>query len=83
MKLARYIEEIPFNKNSVITVGTFDGVHLAHQKIIVKLLHVPRERNGRSVVVTFEPHPREVITRANRDMSFSQHCRNVKNYASN
>jgi len=65
MKLARNIKEIPFDKNSVITVGTFDGVHLAHQKIISKVIDYARERNGRSVIVTFEPHPREVITAAN------------------
>ena len=64
MKLARQIKEIPFNKNSIITVGTFDGVHLAHQKIIKEVVSFARERNGRSVVVTFEPHPREVIANA-------------------
>jgi riboflavin kinase/FMN adenylyltransferase len=64
MKLARQIKEIPFNKNSVITVGTFDGVHLAHQKIIQEVVALARKRNGRSVVVTFEPHPREVVAHA-------------------
>ncbi|MCX6121447.1 MAG: bifunctional riboflavin kinase/FAD synthetase [Ignavibacteriales bacterium] len=64
MKLARQIKEIPFNKNSVITVGTFDGVHLAHQKIIQEVVALARKRNGRSVVVTFEPHPREVVAQA-------------------
>jgi riboflavin kinase / FMN adenylyltransferase len=61
MKLARQIKEIPFDKNSIITVGTFDGVHLAHQKIIKEVLVHARKRNCRSVVVTFEPHPREVV----------------------
>ena len=64
MKLARQIKEIPFNKKSVITVGTFDGVHLAHQKIIQEVVALARKRNGRSVVVTFEPHPREVVAHA-------------------
>ncbi|MGD1045557.1 MAG: bifunctional riboflavin kinase/FAD synthetase [Bacteroidota bacterium] len=64
MKLAQQIKEIPFNKNSVITVGTFDGVHLAHQKIIKEVVVLARKRNGRSVVVTFEPHPREVVGNA-------------------
>ena len=62
MKLARRIEEIPFNKNSIITVGTFDGVHLAHQNIIKKVVALAKEKNGRSVVVTFEPHPKEVVS---------------------
>jgi riboflavin kinase/FMN adenylyltransferase len=64
MKLARHIKEIPYNKNSIITVGTFDGVHLAHQKIIKEVVALAREKNGRSVVVTFEPHPREVVANA-------------------
>ncbi|MGD0036602.1 MAG: bifunctional riboflavin kinase/FAD synthetase [Bacteroidota bacterium] len=65
MKLARDIKEIPFDKNSIITIGTFDGVHLAHQKIIREVVALASKRNGRSVVVTFEPHPREVLTNAN------------------
>jgi riboflavin kinase / FMN adenylyltransferase len=61
MRLSRYIEDIPFDKNSVVTIGTFDGVHLAHQKIIGEVVRIAKKRDGRSVVVTFEPHPREVL----------------------
>jgi len=61
MKLARHIEDIPYDKNSIITVGTFDGVHLAHQKIIGKAVELAKKHKGRSVIVTFEPHPREVL----------------------
>jgi riboflavin kinase/FMN adenylyltransferase len=68
MKLARSIEDIPFDKNSIVTVGTFDGVHLAHQKIIGKAVELAKRHNGRSVVVTFEPHPREVLNTASMDM---------------
>jgi riboflavin kinase / FMN adenylyltransferase len=64
MKLARQIKEIPFHRNSAITVGTFDGVHLAHQKIITEVVALAGKKNGRSVVVTFEPHPREVVGNA-------------------
>jgi len=64
MKFARHIEEIPYNKNSIITVGTFDGVHLAHQKIIKEVVTLARTNGSRSVVVTFEPHPREVVSNA-------------------
>lgn len=68
MKLARQINEIPFNNNSVVTVGTFDGVHLAHQKIIKEVVSLAKERNCRSVVVTFEPHPREVVAEVNTEI---------------
>jgi len=68
MKLSRSIEDIPFDKNSIVTVGTFDGVHLAHQKIIGEAVDRAKRRNGRSVVVTFEPHPREVLVTPSTDM---------------
>jgi riboflavin kinase / FMN adenylyltransferase len=61
MLIAHSIAEVPKNANSIITIGTFDGVHLAHQKIIREIVIRARERGGRSVIVTFEPHPKEVL----------------------
>lgn len=61
MIVARGIEELTREKNSVATVGTFDGVHRAHQEIVREVVHRAKMREGRSVVVTFEPHPREVV----------------------
>jgi riboflavin kinase/FMN adenylyltransferase len=55
------LNDIHYVKNSVVTVGTFDGVHLAHQELIRDVVQRARERNGRSVVVTFDPHPKEVL----------------------
>ena len=49
-------------KCPVVTVGTFDGVHLGHQQIIGRLKEVAAEKCGETVVVTFEPHPRMVLT---------------------
>lgn len=56
------LSEISYLKNSVVTVGTFDGVHLAHQQLLREVVERARARNGRSVVLTFEPHPKEVLT---------------------
>lgn len=50
-----------FNSNSIVTVGTFDGLHLGHRKIIDTLVNTGNENNLRKVVVTFEPHPRLVL----------------------
>ncbi len=47
--------------NSVITIGTFDGVHVGHQKIIERLLHSAKHKNLRPVILTFFPHPRMVL----------------------
>lgn len=61
MKIVRALHDVPREKNSVVTVGTFDGVHLAHQEIIREVVNRTRMREGRSVVVTFEPHPKQVV----------------------
>ena len=49
-------------KKPVVTLGTFDGVHLGHRGLIEKVLKEARSRSTRAVVLTFEPHPRTVIS---------------------
>jgi len=61
MKLARQLSEIPYDRNSVVTVGSFDGMHRAHQEILRETVHRARRRSGRSILITFEPHPREIV----------------------
>lgn len=51
----------PKPQHAVVTTGTFDGVHLGHQTIIKRLVDEARAINGESVVVTFDPHPRQVL----------------------
>lgn len=46
---------------TIVTIGTFDGVHIGHQKIIKRLIKVSKERHLKSVVLTFFPHPRMVL----------------------
>jgi riboflavin kinase/FMN adenylyltransferase len=52
---------LPKLKNLCITLGIFDGLHLGHQKIIRRAIEKARELEGTSCVVTFDPHPREVL----------------------
>jgi riboflavin kinase/FMN adenylyltransferase len=61
MRIVRSLNEITHDDNSVVTVGSFDGVHLAHQEIVREVVNRARMREGRSVVVTFDPHPKEVV----------------------
>lgn len=46
----------------VVTIGTFDGVHLGHQKVIDRLKRIAKDRNGETVIFTFYPHPRLVTS---------------------
>ncbi|MDC9721639.1 MAG: bifunctional riboflavin kinase/FAD synthetase [Urechidicola sp.] len=48
-------------KKTIITIGTFDGVHIGHQKIIAQLLEASKKQNEVSVILTFFPHPRMVL----------------------
>ncbi|MDZ7757482.1 bifunctional riboflavin kinase/FAD synthetase [Rhodohalobacter sp.] len=56
-----FLNEAERNLNTVLTVGTFDGVHAGHRVLIKKVVESARERNARSVIVTFDPHPRDII----------------------
>ncbi len=48
-------------KNPIVTVGTFDGVHLGHQRIMQKMVERAQKINGDSLVVTYHPHPLEIL----------------------
>jgi riboflavin kinase/FMN adenylyltransferase len=62
MKVFKGIGEItPEYRSSVITIGNFDGIHLAHQEILQRVVQEARERRARSVVITFDPHPQKVL----------------------
>lgn len=64
MKVHTDIERLPRFRNAVVTIGTFDGVHAGHRQIIKKLQNEARRINGESVIITFHPHPRKVISSA-------------------
>lgn len=59
LKIFRGLSEFNETKKSIVTVGTFDGVHIGHQKIIKKLNSNKKDAN--SVLLTFYPHPRMVL----------------------
>ncbi|RQV99573.1 bifunctional riboflavin kinase/FAD synthetase [bacterium] len=48
-------------RDSAVTVGSFDGVHVGHREVIARLVKTAREHDLRSVVITFETHPRDVM----------------------
>lgn len=61
MEVIRDISQFPTLSHPVVTSGTFDGVHIGHQKILKRVQERARQSNGQSVVITFWPHPRLVL----------------------
>lgn len=61
MKTFSSISEFSTSKKTVVTIGTFDGVHMGHRKILNKVIAEAEVRNEESVVLTFYPHPRFIL----------------------
>ncbi len=61
MKVYTNINDFIGVKNPIVTTGTFDGVHVGHQKIISRLKDVAKQEDGETVLLTFYPHPRMVL----------------------
>lgn len=64
MKVFYGFGELPRFTHPVVTVGSYDGVHLGHRALIERLVAEARAAGGESVVLTFEPHPRITLGRA-------------------
>ena len=56
-----HLNDVERVENTVLTVGTFDGVHEGHRALMETVVEKAKQRNARSVVVTFDPHPRTII----------------------
>ncbi|MBX3164322.1 MAG: bifunctional riboflavin kinase/FAD synthetase [Bacteroidetes bacterium] len=61
-------EHFRIEKPAIVTIGTFDGVHLGHQKILKRLQELKHETGLQTVVLTFEPHPRKVLFPEQKDL---------------
>lgn len=61
MKIYHHIDEFVPVKNAVVTIGTFDGVHIGHRKIISRLKELATASDAETVILTFFPHPRMIL----------------------
>jgi riboflavin kinase/FMN adenylyltransferase len=61
MKIYHHIDEFTPVKNAVVTIGTFDGVHIGHRKIISRIKELAAASGGETVILTFFPHPRMIL----------------------
>ena len=68
MKIYHNLSEFTRLSNAIVTIGTFDGVHYGHQKIIKQLVAKAKADHGESVILTFFPHPRLIIDPENQDL---------------
>jgi riboflavin kinase/FMN adenylyltransferase len=68
MKIYHHLTDFKKLTNAVVTIGTFDGVHFGHQKIVKRLCELARSSGGESVILTFFPHPRMIIDPENQDL---------------
>lgn len=60
-----FLKDIERVENSVVTVGTFDGVHEGHKALIETVVRKAKKKEARSVVISFDPHPRDIINPGN------------------
>ena len=61
MKVHRDISSLPAFRKAVVTIGTFDGVHLGHRQIIAQLKQEAQRIGGETIIITFHPHPRKIV----------------------
>ena len=61
MKVVNDIKNYRSDKKSILTIGTFDGIHIGHQKILKSLVAQAKKENLLANVLTFFPHPRMVL----------------------
>ncbi|WDZ99268.1 bifunctional riboflavin kinase/FAD synthetase [Mucilaginibacter sp. SJ] len=61
MRVYNNIDEFTAVNNAVVTIGTFDGVHIGHRKIISGIKELAESTGGETVILTFFPHPRMIL----------------------
>ena len=62
MKVHQDLTSLPQFKDAIVTMGAFDGVHKGHQQIIQRMKQLAQKVQGETIIITFHPHPRKVIS---------------------
>jgi riboflavin kinase/FMN adenylyltransferase len=61
LQVHKDIKNLPKFRRPVLTIGTYDGVHLGHQYILQRISEIAKAIDGESILLTFDPHPRSVL----------------------
>lgn len=72
MRIFHSLDNLPEFNHTIFTQGTFDGVHIGHQKILETLVNKANEINGESLLLTFWPHPRLFLFPDDNDLKLLQ-----------
>ena len=73
MNIYEDLSRVTKDKNTIITLGTFDGIHCGHKKILENVTEKAAQINGRSFIITFNPHPRYVLSGDNKPGLLTTH----------
>jgi len=68
LKVFHSINDIDFSEATVATIGTFDGVHMGHREVLMHLIIRAKSRKSKSLLITFDPHPRIVLNKGAIDL---------------
>ena len=68
LKIYHHLSDFKKLENAVVTIGTFDGVHFGHRKIVSRLVETANATGGETVILTFFPHPRLIIDPENQEL---------------
>ena len=68
MLIVQNTKNFRIESRTIVTIGTFDGVHIGHQKILSRLKELKEELGLKTVVLTFEPHPRKILFPEQKDL---------------
>jgi len=81
MRIFNDINNLPKFNTGVATIGSFDGVHLGHRKLIRRIVQMSKEVEGESIMITFHPHPRSIVDPDNVELltTLDEKCEILKN----
>ena len=79
MKIIRGIHNLKeINSDSVVTIGNFDGIHLGHQKLLLRTYEIGKKYNIVTIIILFEPQPLEFLTRNNAPVRITKFYEKIK-----